>query len=109
MFWLGQAQILGRAGKPPGQAPAMSKRHVQGAAANTEAAMGETSASVQSPPVVRVQAGGSRKGILVIVDINRGNTQSPKEAVPAPGTPKLATPVKRPVSADLPREAHAPP
>ena len=109
MFCLGQAQILGRASKLPGQGPAMSKQLVRGAAAKTEAAVGEKAASVQSRPVDKVQAGGSVKGILMTVDINRGDKQSPEEAVRAPGTPKLATPVKRPVSADLPREAHAPP
>ena len=86
-------------------APASSVRHVQCAAANTETVLAETKASAQSPLALKAQARSSVKGVTV--DTIRGKKQSPKDAVPVPGTPKMATPVKRPVSADLPRKVHA--
>ncbi len=106
-FWVEQAQILGRAGKKPPMAPATSAQHVQCAAAITETALAETKAPVQSPIAAEAQARSSSKDVLAPLDVNRGNKRKPKDAVPAPGTPKMATPVKRPVSADLPRKAHA--
>ena len=108
VFWLEQAQILGRTCRKPAQAPTNSAQHVQrAAAATTETAEGEKKASVQSPPAESVQEKPSDNNILTKVDLNMGSHPSSKEAVPAPGTPKLATPVKRPVSAELPRKAHA--
>ena len=44
-------------------------------------------------PVIRTEK-GSEAGM-----------KSPEDAVAAPGTPRPATPAKRPVSADLPSEA----
>ena len=107
VLWHEQAQILGRAGRKLAQAPATSVQHVKCAAATTKTAIGAPKASVQSPLAEEVQAESSEKDIHLTVDVNRGSKHSSREAVgvPAPGTPKLATPVKRPVSADLPREA----
>lgn len=107
-MWHKQAQILGRAGRKLAQAPATSVQHGQCAAATTEIAAGGAKASAQSALAEEVQAGRSENDIHLTVDVNRGSKQSPREAMGvllAPGTPKLATPVKRPVSADLPREA----
>ena len=69
--------------------------------------MAESKAPVQSPVAAKVQAMSSEEDVLVTLDFSRGKKQSPTDAVPAPGTPKMATPVKRPVSADLPRKALA--
>ena len=49
-----------------------------------------------------------KKVVLEPVEVKgAAKKKSPGRAARAPGTPKLATPVKRPLSADLPSEAHA--
>lgn len=59
-------------------------------------------------PAESLLAKSPEKVVLEPVEVKgAAKKKSPGRAAHAPGTPKLATPVKRPLSADLPSEAHA--
>jgi len=115
-----QAQILGRAGRKPPQAPTTSAHQAQRAVAEAqpanaapvappavETAAGKKEDSAQSPQADKLPKKGSQGRVLVAVDVTQAGKTSTREASQSPGTPKLLTPVKRPVSADLPSKPSA--
>ena len=115
-----QAQILGRVGRKPPQAPTTSAHRAQLAVVEAqpadatpvagpaaETAAGKKEDSAQSLQADKLPKKGSQGRVLVAVDVTQAGKTSPREAAQAPGTPKLSTPVKRPVSADLPSRPSA--
>ena len=118
-----QAQILARAGKEFPPRPTTSKLQGQCAAVvNLQATAIGLSEVARSPCLGRATAQPARKGALlpeITVDAlvsakahkkvapNTGQKSS-GDAAPAPGTPRPATPMKRPVSADLPSKPAGP-
>ena len=106
------ANAGGRAKKPPVASAQSRKAETLPAASPEKALLTSEEDRRNAPdtlgPAESLLAKNPEKVVLEPVEVKgAAKKKSPDRAAHAPGSPKLATPVKRPLSADLPSEARA--